>query len=67
MQTETMPFALTINGAVAFSGLNRSAIYRLVSEGRLSTHKIGRRTLLLADELRGLIESSPPARIRRAA
>ena len=63
----TAPLAFNIPGAVAFTGLNRSALYRLVGEGRLTPRKVGRRTLFLADELRTLVQDAPPAPIRRLA
>ena len=62
-----MPISLNIPDACAFTGLNRSALYRLVSEGRLCPRKIGRRTLFLAADLRALVEGAPAARIRRTA
>ncbi len=58
-------FALTVADAIRFTGLNRTALYRLMAEGRLAPRKIGRRTLLLASELRELIEKAPPAKVRK--
>lgn len=66
-QETTTPFALTVPDAVRFSGLNRSALYKLMSEGKLTPRKVGRRTLLLTDDLRHLLATAPAAPIRRAA
>lgn len=68
MSHETItPFALTVPDAVRFSGLNRSALYRLMSEGKLTPRKVGKRTLLLTDDLRNVLETAPAAPIRRTA
>ncbi len=68
MQPEApTPYALTIADAVRFSGLTRSALYKLMGEQRLAPRKIGRRTLLLTEELRRVIADAPPAQIRRSA
>lgn len=59
---EIQPAALTIQGAVAYSGLPRSRLYQFAAEGRLTFRRAGRRTLVMADELRALLASLPRAR-----
>lgn len=58
-----MVISFTINDAVAASGLTRSRLYQLMAEGALEHRKIGKRTLILAESLRRLIEDAPPAPI----
>lgn len=43
--------ALRIREAVAFSGLSRGTLYRLIGIGRLKTSKIGRIRLVLRESL----------------
>jgi hypothetical protein len=58
--------AYTLREATAASGLSRSALYRLIGEGKLAPRKVAGRTLLLAEELHALITSAPIAPIRGA-
>ena len=60
-------YALTLSEAVQFSGLGRTRLYSLAAEGRISFKKCGKRTLILADDLKRLIESLPAADIRLAS
>lgn len=50
------PLAYSIQDAVKVSTLSRPRIYQLISQGKLTARKIGRRTIILADSLRNLIE-----------
>lgn len=50
------PLAYSINEACRVSSLGRTRLYQLISEGRLETRKIGKRTLIPAASLRALIE-----------
>ena len=61
------PYALTIAEAVRFSGIARTTLYVLASEGKITLRKIGRRTLVRADDLKALIEKLPLADIRCAS
>jgi hypothetical protein len=58
--------AYTLREATAASRLSRSALYRLIGEGKLAPRKVAGRTLLLAEELHALITSAPIAPIRGA-
>lgn len=60
-------YAMTLPEAVQFSGLGRTRLYSLAAEGRISFKKCGKRTLILADDLKRLIESLPAADIRLAS
>jgi excisionase family DNA binding protein len=56
------PLAVSIREACRLSGLGRTKIYQLISDGRLKPVKIDRRTLIPFDDLAKLV--SPE---RRAA
>lgn len=49
------PLAYSIKEACRVSTLGRTRIYQLISEGRLETRKIGKRTLIPARSLHSLI------------
>lgn len=52
------PIALRINDAATASGLSRSKIYQLISEGRLHAIKAGGRRLILRSDLEAFLISS---------
>jgi excisionase family DNA binding protein len=47
--------ALRVNEAVAAYRIGRSTIYRLMSEGKLGTVKIGKRRLIPRDNMEALL------------
>lgn len=49
-------FAYSINETARALSLGRTSIYALISDGRLETLKLGRRTLVKAESIRRLIE-----------
>ena len=51
--------AYTVNEACAVARIGRTAIYELIRSGKLRAVKRGRRTLILADDLRQLFENLP--------
>ena len=53
----------SIQSAVDWSGLSRSALYRAAAEGRLLFRKAGRTTIVDGASLAALVASLPPARI----
>jgi excisionase family DNA binding protein len=48
--------SMTIASGIAFSGLSRTSIYRLIKAGALKTVKIGKRRLIETASLRKMIE-----------
>lgn len=58
-----MRAGFSINAAVAWSGLSRSALYRAAAEGRLTFRKAGRTTIVDGASLAALIASLPVAQI----
>lgn len=55
MPEEIERVAYSIADAVTASGLSRSFIYALISKGDLPLVKVGKRSLIAADDLRQLI------------
>ena len=49
--------ALRVNDAVAASGLSRSTLYKLISEGKLTAVKVAGRRLILIEDLHGLLKA----------
>ena len=50
-------FAASVNESARSLGLGRTKIYELINAGKLTTIKIGRRTLVKADSIRALIDT----------
>jgi excisionase family DNA binding protein len=61
------PLALQVHDAVRVSGLGRSSLYEAIRNGRLPIRKAGRRTLILADDLKRFVESLPSAKPSKTA
>ncbi len=57
-----LPIGYTINDAVQASGVGRTTLYEEIKAGRLRAVKRGRRTLILADDLRRWLETLPALR-----
>jgi excisionase family DNA binding protein len=51
--------AFSISEACERSGIGRTAIYDMINSGKLTARKRGRRTLILADDLRRCLELLP--------
>jgi excisionase family DNA binding protein len=67
METKTTPvgmdkLAYGVVEAARVAGIGRSTIYEMLASGDLTAVKLGRRTLIPADELRRFIAALPPAR-----
>ena len=55
------PLAYTVEQIVAVSGIARTGVYGAIKSGELRAVKRGRRTLVMADDLRGWLQSFPTA------
>jgi excisionase family DNA binding protein len=58
------PLAYRIDKACEVSGFGKTKLYEEIGSGRLRAVKVGRRTLIPADDLRAFIESLPPIACR---
>jgi excisionase family DNA binding protein len=56
--------AYSIAEACTRSGIGRTAIYDMINAGQLTARKRGRRTLILADDLRRCLELLPPIKTK---
>lgn len=52
----TQKISVTVDEAVAASGLSRSTIYELIGDGSLESRRVAGRRLILVRSLRRLIE-----------
>jgi len=52
------PLTVTVAGARAVLGLGTTKLYELISEGKLQTIKVGRRTLVKTDSIRALVDQA---------
>ena len=55
LETKMEPIATSVNDAAKALSVGRTSIYVLIREGRLKTVKLGRRTLITTESIRGLI------------
>ncbi len=55
------PLAFTIAEAVKVAAVSRTELYRSVQRGELTLRKRGKRSLILADELKRWLTSLPAA------
>lgn len=53
------PIAVSVAQACALSGLSRASLYRAAAAGKLPLRKLGSRTVILVDELRGFLGDLP--------
>lgn len=58
MTQSNTTMAWSISEAVKESGLGRSFLYNLMGEGKLPYIKIGKRRLILAEDLRQFLENA---------
>lgn len=49
----------SIHDAVQATGLGRTRLYAAIKEGQLRTRHFGRRTVILADDLKAFLASLP--------
>jgi excisionase family DNA binding protein len=62
--------AVTIEEAQQMLGVQRTKVYALLGEGKLTAHKIGRRTVVSVASIRSFVATLPTAQIaeqKRAA
>ncbi|MEP7452414.1 helix-turn-helix domain-containing protein [Phyllobacterium sp. SB3] len=59
--TPTQKIALTIPEAIDYSGIGRSSLYKLFSEGKITRRKRGKSVLIIREELDRFILNLPTA------
>lgn len=57
----------TIPQAIQIAAISRTELYRCIQRGELTLRKRGKRSIILADELRRWVQSLPTAQQARAA
>lgn len=67
MRKTDQPLVFTVDETAAKLRLGRDGIYKAIREGRLAAKKIGRRTLITADDLDAFIENLPALQLPPAA
>lgn len=60
-QPNTISKLVSINDACAILGLGRTSVYRMIKDGTLQVRRIGRRTLLLKEEIEAILDGSDRA------
>ena len=58
------PHTMTLQSAVAFTGLSKATLNRLVARRELTKHHVGKRALFKVADLNALVERSPTTRRR---
>ena len=53
------PLAYSISEACALTSVGRTTLYAAIKSGALKTHKVGRRTLVIAEDLVAWLGSCP--------
>lgn len=53
--------SVTIPEAVEMTGISRSSLYKMFSEGKLPRRKNGKRSLILIEDLERVVKSLPEA------
>jgi hypothetical protein len=59
---EPEPLAYTIPAAVKAAAVSRTELYRAVGRGELTFRKRGKRSIILADELKRWLDSLPTSK-----
>jgi excisionase family DNA binding protein len=59
MNTSIQQFSFSPEQAAMLSGIGRTRIFKAINEGKLRAHKYGRRTVILADDLKAFLEALP--------
>ena len=52
---------LSVAEACAVAGIGRTKLYQAIADGSLKARKLGKRTLILRDDMRQFLAALPPA------
>jgi excisionase family DNA binding protein len=58
-----MPLSYSVADVVKLSGVGRTVLYEEIKAGRLKAHKLGRRTLILTDDLQHWLAGLPRKKV----
>ena len=61
MASNPQPMAYTVNQALAIANCGRTKFYAEINAGRIKTKRLGRRVLILAEDLKAWLEDLPEA------
>ncbi|MFN3699972.1 MAG: helix-turn-helix transcriptional regulator [Alphaproteobacteria bacterium] len=53
------PLSLSIEEVLTATGLGRTKLYQLISSGKLKARKIGKRTIILQEDLQAFLANLP--------
>ena len=62
MSVGSRPFAIRPNDFPALYGISRTRVYELIASGELPARKVGRATLVLAEDVEKFLRSQPVGR-----
>ena len=54
-----MKLSLSIEEAMTATGLGRTKLYKIINSGEIKARKIGRRTIILKDDLEAFLAGLP--------
>ena len=60
------PYSFTVDEACKHSGIGRTKLFELLSNGEIPRRKLGRKTLILAEDLKAFVESLPTTCVEAA-
>lgn len=61
------PLAFSVTEAARRAGIGRTLIYEIINRGELRVKKLGRRSLILADDLQRWLSRLPEAKSKEVA
>ncbi|MCA6108563.1 excisionase family DNA-binding protein [Bradyrhizobium cenepequi] len=67
MDTQDSKLGFSPEEAATASGAGRTKIFQAIKDGKLSARKFGRRTIILADDLKAFLAALPEREVSRAA
>ena len=59
--------ALTVRDVAREGAMSERQVYRLLKDGRLKARKLGRKTLIMSEDFRALLDSLPAADLEAAS
>jgi excisionase family DNA binding protein len=62
-----MRIAYSVNEACREGGFGRTTLYALLRDRKLKAHKLGKKTIILGEDLKACLESLPVADVSEAA